>query len=173
MPRGMASPGEESASPTHGQERHLTRCLWYTESSGLPTETDTGHDFQHPSRTRRSTGDPQAGPTLWTRSGPVYPGDHPGAHPARPVSRQRGNGELLEGATTLEDLIDHRFVADCTRDNELDIPTIEEVRQGLAKIPGCLAQDIIAEREDRVTPECYATSSTPSKWPENSSANTG
>lgn len=60
-----------------------------------------------------------------------------------------GNGGLLEAATTLEDLIDHQFVADCARDNELDIPTIEEVRQGLAKIPGSLAKDIIAEREDR------------------------
>ena len=49
----------------------------------------------------------------------------------------------------LEDLIDHQFVADCARDNELDIPTIEEVRQDLAKIPGSLAQDIIAECEDR------------------------
>jgi hypothetical protein len=47
-------------------------------------------------------------------------------------------------SSSLEDLIDHQFVADCARDNVLDIPTIEEVRQDLAKIPGSLAQDIIA-----------------------------
>jgi hypothetical protein len=66
-----------------------------------------------------------------------------------PSPGSAGNGASLEAATSLEDLIDHQFVAACARDNELDIPTIEEVRQGLAKIAGSLAQDIIAEREDR------------------------
>ena len=60
-----------------------------------------------------------------------------------------GNVGPLEDATTLDDLIDHQFVADCARDIEMDIPTIEELRQGLAKIPGSLSKDIIAELEDR------------------------
>jgi hypothetical protein len=50
----------------------------------------------------------------------------------------------------LDLLIDHEFVAECERETEgKDIPTIEEVRQMLSKIPGSLAQEIIAEREDR------------------------
>ena len=58
-----------------------------------------------------------------------------------------------EGATpakpTLEDLIDHEFIADCARQDSGDAPTIEEVRELLAKIPGSLAEEIIADREDR------------------------
>jgi hypothetical protein len=55
-----------------------------------------------------------------------------------------------EEATTLDTLIDHEFVADCEREIEgKDIPAIEEVRQMLSKISGSLAQEIIAEREDR------------------------
>jgi hypothetical protein len=50
----------------------------------------------------------------------------------------------------IDDLIDHEFVAECERELEgKDIPTIEEVRQMLSKIPGSLAEEIIAEREDR------------------------
>ena len=66
-----------------------------------------------------------------------------------PSPGSAGNGVSLEAATTLEDLIDHQFVANCALDNELDITTIDEVRQSLAKIPGSLAKDIIAEHEDR------------------------
>ena len=55
-----------------------------------------------------------------------------------------------EGAAALDALTDHEFVAECERAIEgKDIPTIEEVRQMLSKIPGSLAQEIIAEREDR------------------------
>jgi hypothetical protein len=55
-----------------------------------------------------------------------------------------------EGAGALDALIDHEFVAECEREIEgTDIPTIEEVRQMLSKIPGSLAQAIIADREDR------------------------
>jgi hypothetical protein len=50
---------------------------------------------------------------------------------------------------TLEDLIDHEFVADCARPNGGDTPTIEKVREILAKIPGSMAEDIIGDREDR------------------------
>jgi hypothetical protein len=58
--------------------------------------------------------------------------------------------DFAGGTATLDDLIDHEFVADCARDTQgKDIPTIEEVRQMLSKIPGSLAEEIIAEREDR------------------------
>jgi hypothetical protein len=54
------------------------------------------------------------------------------------------------GTVALDGLIDHEFVAECEREIEgKDIPTIEEVRQMLTKVPGSLAQEIIAEREDR------------------------
>jgi hypothetical protein len=54
------------------------------------------------------------------------------------------------GTATLDDLIDHEFVADCAKEIQgKDIPTIEEVRRMLSKIPGSLAEEIIAEREDR------------------------
>jgi hypothetical protein len=49
----------------------------------------------------------------------------------------------------LEDLIDHEFIAACARQRGTDVPTIEEVREALAKIPGSLAEEIIADREDR------------------------
>jgi hypothetical protein len=38
---------------------------------------------------------------------------------------------------------------DCARQDSGDAPTIEEVRELLAKIPGSLAEEIIADREDR------------------------
>ena len=54
------------------------------------------------------------------------------------------------GPAALYPLIDHEFVAECEREIEgKAIPTIEEVRLMLSKIPGSLAQEIIAEREDR------------------------
>ena len=50
----------------------------------------------------------------------------------------------------IDDLIDHEFVAECERELEgKDILTVEEVRRMLAKIPGSLAEEILAEREDR------------------------
>ena len=51
--------------------------------------------------------------------------------------------------STLEDFIDDDFVADCARSSEGRVPTIDEVRKILAKIPGSLSADIIADREDR------------------------
>jgi hypothetical protein len=49
-----------------------------------------------------------------------------------------------------EGLIDEEFVADCEKKTEgQDIPSIEEVRRRLAKIPGSLSQEIVADREDR------------------------
>lgn len=59
---------------------------------------------------------------------------------------------LLEGRQAspgLEALIDSDFVADCARGHGERVPTIEEVRKILARIPGSLAEEIIADREDR------------------------
>jgi hypothetical protein len=57
--------------------------------------------------------------------------------------------ETDEAKPTLDDLIDHEFIAVCGQSNGEDVPSIEEVREILAKIPGSLAKDIIADREDR------------------------
>jgi predicted DNA-binding antitoxin AbrB/MazE fold protein len=48
-------------------------------------------------------------------------------------------------------MIDYAFVENARREIEDvdDIPSLEEVRSILSKIPGSLAADIIAEREDR------------------------
>ena len=68
---------------------------------------------------------------------------------AAPEANARGE-DIAEATATLDDLIDHEFVADCARETQgKDIPTIEEVRRMLSKIPGSLAEEIIAEREDR------------------------
>jgi hypothetical protein len=66
-------------------------------------------------------------------------------------SRSTGRDEAAaKEAAALDALIDHEFVADCEREVEgKDIPTIDEVRQMLSKIPGSLAQEIVDEREDR------------------------
>jgi hypothetical protein len=65
--------------------------------------------------------------------------------PSRNIAR---NG-ATEAGSTPEDLIDHEFIAACARQQGEDVPTIEEVREILAKIPGSLADEIIADREDR------------------------
>jgi putative addiction module CopG family antidote len=50
----------------------------------------------------------------------------------------------------LEDLIDYEAIESCAREVEgKDVPSIEEVRQMLSKIPGSMAQPVIEEREDR------------------------
>jgi len=51
---------------------------------------------------------------------------------------------------TLEDLVDHEAIESCARQIEgKDVPSIEEVRRMLSKIPGSMAQAVIEEREDR------------------------
>jgi hypothetical protein len=69
----------------------------------------------------------------------------------RSLPRPSGRDEAAaKEAAALDALIDHEFVAECESEIEgKDIPTIEEVRRMLSKIPGSLAQEIIAEREDR------------------------
>jgi Arc/MetJ-type ribon-helix-helix transcriptional regulator len=51
---------------------------------------------------------------------------------------------------TLEDLIDYEAIEYCAREVEgKQVPSIEEVRQMLSKIPGSMARAVIEEREDR------------------------
>jgi hypothetical protein len=48
----------------------------------------------------------------------------------------------------LKDLIDWEAIEPCAREVEgKDVPSIQEVRQRLAKIPGSMAQAVIKERE--------------------------
>lgn len=49
----------------------------------------------------------------------------------------------------LDDLIDHEYHAECEDEDDSDIPTLEEVRAILSKIPGSLTADFIAERDER------------------------
>jgi putative addiction module CopG family antidote len=51
---------------------------------------------------------------------------------------------------TLHQLIDWEAIESCAREVEgKDVPSIEEVRRMLAKIPGSMAQAVIEEREER------------------------
>jgi len=51
---------------------------------------------------------------------------------------------------TLEDLIEYEAIESCARQVEgKDVPSIEEVRRMLSKIPGSMVQAVIEEREDR------------------------
>jgi hypothetical protein len=54
-----------------------------------------------------------------------------------------------ETMLTRDDLIDHEFIADRARQQGHEVPTIEKVREILAKIPGSLAEEIMTGREDR------------------------
>ena len=58
----------------------------------------------------------------------------------------RANGAEL----ILKDLIDWEAIESCAREVEgKDVPSIEEVRQRLAKISGSMAQVVIEERDER------------------------
>jgi putative addiction module CopG family antidote len=49
-----------------------------------------------------------------------------------------------------EDLIDYEAIRYCARELEgKEVPSIEEVRRFLAKIPGSMAQAVIEERKNR------------------------
>jgi predicted DNA-binding antitoxin AbrB/MazE fold protein len=47
-----------------------------------------------------------------------------------------------------EELLDTEFLASCAREADVSV-TLESVRQALAKIPGSLTADFIAERDER------------------------
>lgn len=62
--------------------------------------------------------------------------------------RDRGRDEAT---LPLEDLIDHEAIESCAREVEgKEVPSIEEVRAALSKIPGSMTQVVIEEREDRI-----------------------
>ena len=70
--------------------------------------------------------------------------------PLEPVACQEQERVVLtvEKAETSEDnVIDHEFVSYCQTQAD-DSVSLEEVRQALAKIPGALADDIRAERDE-------------------------
>ncbi len=51
---------------------------------------------------------------------------------------------------TLQQLIDWEAIESCAREVEgKDVPSIEEVRRMLQKIPGSMAQAVIEDREER------------------------
>ena len=50
-----------------------------------------------------------------------------------------------------DDLTDYEAIEYCARETDgKNVPSIEEVRLMLAKIPGSMAQAVIEEREDRI-----------------------
>jgi predicted DNA-binding antitoxin AbrB/MazE fold protein len=49
---------------------------------------------------------------------------------------------------TEEPWLDLEYLAECAADNHDDV-SLEDVRRALAKIPGSLTADFVAEREDR------------------------
>jgi putative addiction module CopG family antidote len=63
----------------------------------------------------------------------------------------RGGGRAGDAEDAApQDLIDWEAIESCAREVEgKDVPSIEEVRRMLAKIPGSMAQAVIEEREDR------------------------
>jgi len=59
-------------------------------------------------------------------------------------------GPGSEEKARAEDLIDYEAIRYCARELEgKEVPSIEEVRRFLAKIPGSMAQAVIEERENR------------------------
>jgi putative addiction module CopG family antidote len=63
---------------------------------------------------------------------------------------QNGGYAGEDKKATPENLIDYEAIESCAREVEgKDVPSIEEVRRMLAKIPGSMAQAVIEEREDR------------------------
>jgi putative addiction module CopG family antidote len=70
----------------------------------------------------------------------------------RRFSQEDQNGRYAgeDQEATPEDLIDYEAIESCTREVEgQEVPSIEEVRRMLAKIPGSMARAVIEEREDR------------------------
>jgi putative addiction module CopG family antidote len=63
---------------------------------------------------------------------------------------QNGDGTDDVDQAAPDDLIDHEAIAYCARQVEgKDVPSIEEVRRVLSKIPGSMARAVIEERENR------------------------
>jgi Arc/MetJ-type ribon-helix-helix transcriptional regulator len=67
----------------------------------------------------------------------------------RQADQNGDHGDTPEKAT-LPELIDWEAIESCAREVEgKNIPSIEEVRRLLAKIPGSMARAVIDEREER------------------------
>ncbi|MDH3604382.1 MAG: antitoxin family protein [Candidatus Tectomicrobia bacterium] len=72
-------------------------------------------------------------------------------HPLEPVDiaeHQRGTVSISDAAELGEEWLDTAYMASCAEDAQ-EIPSLEEVRQSLAKIPGTLTDDFRAERDER------------------------
>jgi len=70
----------------------------------------------------------------------------------RRFRQQDQNGYRAErlDKPTSEDLIDYEAIEYCAREVEgKQVPSIQEIRRILSKIPGSMAQAVIEEREDR------------------------
>jgi predicted DNA-binding antitoxin AbrB/MazE fold protein len=70
--------------------------------------------------------------------------------PLEPVSCHEQERVVLtieSAETALENLVDHDFLAYCDTQAD-DTVSLETLRQALAKIPGSLADDIRAERDE-------------------------
>lgn len=70
--------------------------------------------------------------------------------PLEPVNlheKQLVTLRIIDEAAT-EPWLDTDYLATCAQEAD-DGVSLEEVRAALAKIPGCLTEDFIAEREDR------------------------
>ena len=75
---------------------------------------------------------------------------HNGAFPSEEAVLQEAVRRLRTEDATPDDLIDWEAIESCSREVEgKDVPSIEEVRQRLSKIPGSIAQAVIEEREER------------------------
>jgi predicted DNA-binding antitoxin AbrB/MazE fold protein len=64
------------------------------------------------------------------------------------LSEQQRVTVILTDEAPSEPWLDTEYLADCAAETEDEV-SLEEVRAALAKIPGSLTEDFIAEREDR------------------------
>lgn len=55
---------------------------------------------------------------------------------------------IITDEVPLEPLLDTEYLAACARETDDEV-SLEQVRAALAKIPGSLTEDFLAEREDR------------------------
>jgi putative addiction module CopG family antidote len=63
---------------------------------------------------------------------------------------EEGSGAADAENASSQDLIDSEAIAYCAREVEgKDVPSLEEVRRMLSKIPGPMSLVVIEEREDR------------------------
>jgi len=82
-----------------------------------------------------------------------FPSEEPVLQEAvRRFRQEDQNGCRADDAekATLEDLTDYEAIESCARQIEgKDVPSIEEVRRILSKMPGSIAQAVVEERADR------------------------